>query len=131
MTKKIMIIDDEPDIRIYLMTILEDEGYQTCTVEENDRIAEEVLKQRPDLIILDIMMPKRSGISIYKELRTLKELAGIPVALISGMVPEKDFIEKEFRKLVNDYDILPPDGYIEKPVQVEALIDMSKKLIKQ
>lgn len=129
MKKKIMIIDDEPDILIYLMTILEDSGYTTCTVEENDKIVDEILKEKPDLIIIDIMMPKRSGISIYKELRSTEACIDIPIAFISGMAPEKDFIKKDFRELVNDREIAPPDGYIEKPVQVDALIDLVKQLI--
>ena len=129
MAKKIMIIDDEPDICIYLMTILEDNGYETCTVEDNDKISEGILEEKPDLIILDIMMPQRSGISIYKELKSKEMFVKIPVALISGMVPEKDFIEKEFAKLVNDQEIPSPDGYIEKPVQVDELIELVKKLV--
>lgn len=61
MPKKIMIIDDEPDIRIYLMTALEDNGYETCTIEEGEPFHKAVLAKEPDLIVLDIMMPQRSG----------------------------------------------------------------------
>ena len=85
MSKKIMIIDDESDIRIYLMTALEDNGYETCTIEEDEPFHKAVLAKDPDLIILDIMMPQRSGISMYKELQTTAAFRNIPIALISGM----------------------------------------------
>ncbi len=80
-----MIIDDEADIRLYLMTALEDNGYETCTIEENEPIHKAVSAKEPDLIVLDIMMPQRSGISMYKELRATAAFKNIPIALISGM----------------------------------------------
>ncbi len=130
MTKKIMIIDDEPDILIYLITILEDAGFETCTIEEDDQVMETVQSEQPDLIIIDIMMPKRSGISIYRELRLSDKHKNIPVAFISGIASAKDFMNNEFRKLIDDEAMLPPDGYIEKPVMVEDLIKLVEKLIK-
>jgi DNA-binding response OmpR family regulator len=130
MTKKIMIIDDEPDILIYLMTILEDAGFETCTIEENDQFMEAVQSEQPDLIIIDIMMPKRSGMSIYREIRSSDKYKKIPVAFISGMTSAKDFMNNEFSKLIDDEAMPPPDGYIEKPVMVEDLIKLVEKLIK-
>jgi len=61
----IMIIDDEQDIRAYLMAAVEDNGYETCTVEDNEEISNCIRENKPDLIVLDIMMPTRSGVSIY------------------------------------------------------------------
>jgi len=127
--KKIMIIDDEPDIRIYLMTALEDRGYETCTIEDNEPILKAVLAKEPDLIVLDIMMPQRSGISMYKELRRTVALKNIPIALISGMSEAKDFMEEGFEKLINDNTIPPPDGFVEKPVKLPALMELVKQLL--
>ena len=126
--KKIMVIDDEPDIRIYLMTALGDRGYETCTIEENDPIDKAVLANKPDLIVLDIMMPRRSGISIYKELRRTEALKNIPIALISGMSPVNNFME-EINKKIDNGTISPPDGFIEKPVKLPAFMELVKKLL--
>jgi len=128
--KKIMIIDDEPDIRIYLMAALEDSGYETCTIEEDEPFHKAVLAKEPDLIILDIMMPQRSGISMYKELRRTAAFNNIPIALISGMSPAKDFMEEEFKRLIDDDTIGPPDGFVEKPVKLPALMELVKQLLK-
>jgi len=127
--KKIMIIDDEPDIRIYLMAALEDNGYETCTIEDNEPILKAVLAKEPDLIILDIMMPQRSGISMYKELRRTAALKNIPIALISGMSEAKDFMEEGFEKLIDDHTISPPDGFVEKPVKLPALMELVEQLL--
>ena len=113
MPKKIMVIDDEPDIRIYLRTVLEDHDFDTCTADDSDIVEHAVNKYKPDLVLLDIMMPKRSGISIYKELRTLKEFNDIPVVLISGMASSAEFMETGFRALIKDEKIKLPDGFLE------------------
>jgi len=127
--KKIMVIDDEPDILIYLMTALEDNGYETCTIEENESIRKAVLDKKPDLIVLDIMMPRRSGISMYKELRTISAFKNIPIALISGMSQAKDFMEEGLKKLIGDDTIPPPDGFIEKPIRLPALMKIVEQLL--
>jgi len=124
-----MIIDDEPDIRIYLMAALEDNGYETCTIEKDEPFHKAVLAKEPDLIILDIMMPRRSGISMYKELRTTAAFRNIPIALISGMSEAKDFMEEGFEKLIDDNTIPPPDGFVEKPVKLPALMELVEQLL--
>jgi len=129
MSKKVMIIDDEPDIRAYLMAVLEDEGYETCTIEANESILDAVKKMKPDLIILDIMMPRRSGVSVYKELRASDATKRIPVVLISGMPAAKQFVDEEFRKLVDNEAIPLPDGFVEKPIKLPVLVEAIKKLL--
>ncbi len=128
--KKIMIIDDEPDIRTYLMAALEDEGYTTCTMDESDPLDKTIMSEKPDLIILDIMMPQRSGISIYKELKIAASLSDIPVVLITGMTPEKDFMEEGYKELIGDTSISLPDGFIEKPIQLPKLMELVDNLLK-
>ena len=129
MTRKIMIIDDEPDIRMYLMAALEDNGYETCDVENGKSILDAVSSQKPDLIVLDIMMPRRSGVSVYKELRTSDAVRNIPVVMISGMPAAKQFVDEEFKKLVDNEAIPLPDGFVEKPIKLPVLVESIKKLL--
>ena len=64
----ILVVDDEPDIRNILQDILQDEGYQVSLAENAEQARKEFNKQQPDLILLDIWMPKEDGISVLKKL---------------------------------------------------------------
>jgi DNA-binding response OmpR family regulator len=125
----IMIIEDEPDIRVYLSTALEDNGYNVVTADEGESVIRIVDEKKPDLIILDIMMPKRSGISIYRELRKSHKANDIPIILMSGMLPAKDFMTTGFKKLIHDETIPIPDGFIEKPIRLDELFRVIENLL--
>ncbi len=125
-----MVIDDEPDIITYLMAALEDSGYLPITVREDEAVTDAVRKEKPDLIILDIMMPRRSGISIYKELRSRKSTRDIPVALISGLESSKGMLTDELINLIDNGAIDAPDGFIEKPVRLDDFLNLVAKLTK-
>lgn len=128
--KKILIIDDEPNIVVYLKTLLEDHGYAAVTAFDPDeglRIAHEEL---PDLICLDIMMPKKSGVTLYRELKKEKKLKQIPVIIISGVENAYSFREPKFRQLIPDKRIPEPLAFFEKPVDVPRLIVLLAKTLK-
>lgn len=121
--KKVLIVEDEPDVGTFLKTLLEDHGYATRVAmngrEGFDRVSEDV----PDLITLDITMPEESGLRLYRELQDNQATAAIPVVIVTGVSPEfKGFIES--RKQVR-----PPDAYFEKPVnRVEFLATVDRLL---
>lgn len=129
MPKTIMIIEDEPDIRDYLTAVLEDNGYKACSIEEHESVPNAMSIHKPDMVIMDIMMPKRSGISIYKELRKSREFSGIPVALITGVTLEIEFMGSGFRLFVDDPSIEPPDGIVEKPIDLLSLLKLIENLL--
>ena len=62
--KKVLIVDDEQSILIYLTTVLEDTGYATCSALDGEDGLRVARQERPDLVCLDVMMPKRGGISL-------------------------------------------------------------------
>ncbi len=123
-TKRVLVIEDESDIATYLLAVLEDQGLCAQTLEYAAPLAEEAASARPDLILLDVMMPKRSGISIYKELRTTPALRRIPVIIISGLSPEGESMPGTFRQMISDPSIPDPDGFIGKPMNLDRLIAM-------
>jgi CheY-like chemotaxis protein len=129
MTKKIMIIDDEPDIRIYLISVLEDNGYLACSHNDDVSIVESIRKEKPNLIILDIMMPGRSGISIYKELKNQPDLKDIPVALISGIPSTSSFNPEGFRALAHDDSLPMPASFIDKPIKIEPFLKLVENML--
>jgi CheY-like chemotaxis protein len=80
-----------------------------------------VQKEKPDLICLDLMMPEKTGIKLYRELRKDAGLKGIPVIMITGF-SAPDFPLIDFKRFINQRSIPPPEGYMEKPVDREALL---------
>jgi DNA-binding NtrC family response regulator len=120
--KKILIIDDEPDVVLYLKTVLEDHNYETYVAYDADSGMKIALECMPDLILLDIVMPKKSGISFYKELKEHRYLRDIPVAVISGVGNIHGLKGSTFRNLIPDSHISAPQGFFEKPLDIETLI---------
>jgi two-component system nitrogen regulation response regulator NtrX len=80
----ILVVDDEPDIRDILQDILQDEGYQVSLAANAEQARKEFTKQQPDLILLDIWMPKEDGMSVLKSWVDNAMLGDTPVIMISG-----------------------------------------------
>jgi DNA-binding response OmpR family regulator len=122
-TKKILVIEDEEDIRSYIMTFFEDNGFQTLGAgngEEGLRLAK---KEAPDLITLDISMPEKSGMKTLRELQDGAGTSAIPVVIVTGVSDElKMYIEQ--RK-----HLKPPAGYVFKPIQTQELLETVKRLL--
>jgi CheY-like chemotaxis protein len=127
--KKILIIDDEPDERLYISMLLEDNGYAIDTAEDgNDGLAK-VKASPPDLITLDITMPEKSGVRFYREIRREPGLCKIPIVVVTG-VSGLGGNPGEFHKFLSTRkDTPPPDGFIAKPVDRQKLLDTIDKLL--
>ncbi|HPM43445.1 MAG TPA: response regulator [Candidatus Omnitrophota bacterium] len=121
--KKILIIDDEGDIAKLTAKRLELTGYSVLTLENGSKAIETAKNKRPDLILLDIVMPGRNGCEICKDLKSNEDTRGIPVILFSAHYPEKEFIGK-------NYSDFGADDCISKPYDDEVLIEKIKRLIK-
>jgi response regulator RpfG family c-di-GMP phosphodiesterase len=109
MSATVLIVDDEPDVARYLTMALRANGYTAVTADSVEHGLEEVHKARPDLICLDIMMPRQSGITMYTQLKNDKTLRSIPVIFISGVGHEDPW---DFRSFVPDESIPPPELFL-------------------
>ena len=134
MPKKILIVDDDPDIILFLSTVLQDNGYRTMEATNGQEGLEMVKTERPDLILLDLMMPKKSGISLLSDLKKDPENRHIPVIMVTGVSGETGHDLASFFKHGSAGDqksnAMIPEGYIEKPVDPEKLLEMVTKLLK-
>ena len=121
--KKILVVDDEPDIIKWLTVLFEDNGYEVIAAVDGADGMQKATGNRPDLIVLDISMPKESGIRMYRNLHDSKDLAGVPVIMLTGVSPEFErFIST--RKQVDK-----PAAYFEKPVNDQDLLKKVRELI--
>ncbi len=120
--KKILVVDDEMDMRFYVTALLESSGYATMATRDGKTGLEKARSDAPDLIILDIMMPGDGGVKMYSRLKQDPALAAIPVIMLSA-VAEKSF--RHFLAMLNARSQRPvpePAAYLEKPLDHERLL---------
>jgi CheY-like chemotaxis protein len=142
MGKKILIVDDEADQRTFLSTVLEENRYASISAKDGVEGLELLRQEKPDLVLLDLMMPKKSGISMFQELRSDPNLSHIPVIVVTGVsevtgVDFRNFMfkqplrdEKKFVETTGLTKYTIPDGYIEKPIDPDELIKIIKDVLK-
>lgn len=122
--KTVLVVDDEDDVIIYLSTALKSAGFNVITARDGFEAIEQVKKQAPDLISLDLVMPKRSGAKFYRELAKNKKWAKIPVLIVTGHARD-DLGKADLKSLV----MSGPGIYLEKPVKPENYIASVKQLL--
>jgi CheY-like chemotaxis protein len=128
MAKKILIVDDEPDMVTFLATLLEDHGYETVSAADGDEGLEKVKTEKPDLISLDLLMPNKTGIKMFRELRKDATTSNIPVVMVTGF-GKGDVPQMDFKEWIKQRSVKPPEAYIEKPVDKNLFLDSIKKAI--
>jgi CheY-like chemotaxis protein len=120
--KKILVLDDEPNVVAYLETLLQDNGYDTVSAGDGIEGMKKARSEKPDLITLDISMPAESGIRFYRDLKEDPELAGIPVVIVTA-VTGYGYKPEDFQKFISSRKhIAPPDGFIAKPIDRDELL---------
>jgi CheY-like chemotaxis protein len=129
MAKKVLNVEDDPDIRMFVTTVLEEHGYIPIMAKDGEEGAKKVRDEKPDLIILDILMPKESGIKMYHELKKEPSLKDIPVVMLSG-VSKRTFLRSQAALTeFGDETVPEPEAYLEKPVEAEDLAETLKKIL--
>jgi DNA-binding response OmpR family regulator len=93
MKKKILIVDDEEDILHFLELVLREKGYEVATAMNGQDALTLAQLEKPDLVLLDIMMPQMDGWEVLKLLRVDDETANIPVAMLSARTEAKDRVQ--------------------------------------
>lgn len=104
MAKKILIVDDDPNVIKYLTDLFSDNGYDTCSALDGPEAMEVVKKEKPELITLDLEMPEEWGPRFYRKLMQKEEFKNIPVIVISGITGSKYAIQKAVASLMKPFD---------------------------
>jgi CheY-like chemotaxis protein len=118
---KVLVVDDDEEIRTFLVTLFSDEGALTFEAEDGDQALAMAAQKRPDLITLDLSMPGRDGIETFCDLRQNPATEEMAVCIITG--------HPEFRKVIYDRPVAPPEGFLNKPCQPDVVVDTVRRIL--
>jgi CheY-like chemotaxis protein len=139
MSRQVLVIDDDPSAVKYLSALLTEHGYEPSAAADGAEGLRMIRASHPDLIVLDIMMPKKSGFALCTELRRDPRYRDVPIIMISGvagMFAElerrdapversydslRDALKKKIREML-DEGLIRPDMFMDKPVDPDAFI---------
>lgn len=119
----ILVVDDEQDVRTYLRTLFTKAGYQVATAADGEEGLEIARQNPPRLIFLDIMMPKRTGIMLYRRIKKDPGLGSVPVVILTGLSQYRSFFAQDFE------EVPQPEAFVEKPPDREKLLQLAEELI--
>ncbi len=127
--QKILIVDDDPDMRIFFSTLLKTGGFRPIVARSDREGMDKARKESPCVIVIDVPMPDNMGMQMFRELKQDPELRRIPVFLISS-IDEQTFIHfqktKGFRA-AHDED--GPAAFLEKPPEAAEFLNLIQEII--
>ena len=119
--RTVAYIEDDPDMIDLVSIILRKHGYQVAGFTESRDIISRLQELKPELILLDLMMPHVDGLEVYREIKSREETAGIPVIIISAMKRAVEEIEREGEMRV--------EACLVKPFTISELLDTVKRVM--
>jgi CheY-like chemotaxis protein len=124
---KILIVDDDPDIVEAMKVVLESKQYEVATAKTGEEGLEKVKTEKPDLIILDIMMEKGdTGFDVCRQIKKNQSYKHIPILMLTAI---KEKTGMDFKKEAGDEIWLPVDDYVDKPLKPKELIAKIENLL--
>jgi CheY-like chemotaxis protein len=128
--KKILVVDDEPDLRIFVSTVVETAGFKPMTAENGTQALGLARSEPPALVILDVMMPHiGDGIQAYQQFRTDENLNRIPIIMLSAIAQKTFFHTIKMLTPHKGSAIAEPEAYMEKPPDAEELVRVIDELL--
>jgi CheY-like chemotaxis protein len=118
MSRKVLVVDDEADVRRFLTAVLQKNGYETVTAENGTQALEVAKQEKPDLVILDLAMPHETGTGFYRKFSRGKEYQDTPIIVVSGLAGRELAVKK-------------PVAVFDKPINPEEFIAAVKKALSE
>jgi DNA-binding response OmpR family regulator len=129
--KKILFVDDELDMRIFLSTVLKTEGYEPIAARNAVEGLQKARDQGPDLVIMDVMMPQAGGVTLFQEIKKDERLKHLPVIMLTGVSAKAFSHHLKMLNLRLDDSLPPPDAYMEKPLDPAKLVATIERLLRR
>ena len=118
--KKILIVDDEPDVASLLTLLFESQGHQVIVATDGQQALEKARHENPDLILLDIMLPRIDGYRVARMLKFDEKFRHIPIVMLTAKIQDKD------KQLGLETGA---DAYVTKPFDTVALLEKVKEIL--
>jgi DNA-binding response OmpR family regulator len=127
MTAKILVVDDDPDITDALTVLLEGEGYEVISASDGEEGLARIKEENPDLVILDLLMPKLDGYGVCKTLQDPRwsKWKNIPIIVLTSVREEVSQRRYELETGVR----MDVEDYIEKPIDPDVVIERVQKIL--
>ncbi len=126
---RVLVVDDEPDVRVYLGKIFQEQGCEVLDAPDANQAMRVMRSQKPDLVTLDLVLPMKTGEKFYWELKKDDRFASIPIIVVSGYA-HIESPKIDFHGFIAEKKLAPPEGFIEKPVDVEKLIETACSVLR-
>jgi len=127
---KILVIDDDPDIQASVKSVLESKSYQVIAALDGDEGLRKVVDERPDLIVLDVIMPGKTGFDVCRELKTDPRyhfFSEIPVLLLTVYPDDREKAHLSMR----DGMMMEAEDYLHKPFEPNELLTRVEQLLRE
>jgi CheY-like chemotaxis protein len=122
---EILIVDDDPDILDGILMILESQDYQLRTARDGVECLNQIRQEQPDLLILDLLMPRMDGWGVIREVRKDPQYAGMPIMILTTVIEDASRRRYEL-ETGHAMDI---QAYMEKPAKPNELLEKVEKLL--
>jgi len=123
---KILIVDDDPDMRLAIGSVLRSRSYDVIEAGDGEEALRKLKEEKPDLMLLDLLMPKMDGFAVVKELKNTQEgYSSIPILIISSIREEASHRRYEL-EVGHELDV---DEYIEKPIEPFILLERVQRFL--
>jgi DNA-binding response OmpR family regulator len=120
--RNILVVDDSSTSTFLMESFLEENGYKVMVAEDGEKAINLLNQQIPDVVFLDLMMPKKSGFEVLTEIRSNERVKDIPVIIISAKTEQEDIIKAKE---------MGATEYIYKPVDIELALNLLHKIESQ
>jgi len=127
---KILVIDDDPDLQTAVKRVLESKSYQVIAALDGDEGLRKVVDERPDLVILDVIMPGKSGFEVCRELKTDPKyyfFSHIPVLMLTVYPDDREKMHLSMREGMT----MEAEDYLHKPFDPKELLNRVEELLKK
>ena len=121
----ILIVDDDPDILDNIVTVLETQPYRLATARDGKKCMEMIAEEIPDLLILDLLMPRMDGWGVIREVRSDPRYMGVPIMVLTTVIEDASRRRYELETGI----AMDIQAYIQKPVSPSELIRRVEKLL--